>query len=93
MHLAERNPSSENGTTGLLETFLVKVLTRAKFCLTMLDLGPHKALVSQVTLLSSLYVNITNFGFYFDAGLHRYVFLVYKQPGKLTFDEKRLTNR
>ncbi|KAJ8947138.1 hypothetical protein NQ318_002499 [Aromia moschata] len=26
-------------------------------------------------------------------GLHRYVFLVYKQNGKLTFDEKRLTNR
>ncbi|CAH1155348.1 unnamed protein product [Phaedon cochleariae] len=25
-------------------------------------------------------------------GLHRYVFLVYKQNGKLTFDEKRLTN-
>lgn len=24
--------------------------------------------------------------------LHRYVFLVYKQPGKLTFDEPRLTN-
>ncbi|XP_011049116.1 PREDICTED: protein D2-like isoform X1 [Acromyrmex echinatior] len=28
-----------------------------------------------------------------DSGLHRYVFLLYKQPGKLTFDEKRLTNR
>lgn len=26
-------------------------------------------------------------------GLHRYVFLVYKQPGKVTFDEKRLTNK
>lgn len=26
-------------------------------------------------------------------GLHRYVFLVYKQNGKLTFDEQRLTNR
>ncbi|XP_032672736.1 protein D2-like isoform X3 [Odontomachus brunneus] len=26
-------------------------------------------------------------------GLHRYVFLLYKQSGKLTFDEKRLTNR
>ncbi|XP_075984219.1 protein D2-like isoform X2 [Anticarsia gemmatalis] len=26
-------------------------------------------------------------------GLHRYVFLVYKQPGKLTFDEPVLTNR
>jgi hypothetical protein len=26
-------------------------------------------------------------------GLHRYVFLLYKQPSKLTFDEKRLTNR
>ncbi|XP_014208326.1 protein D2 isoform X1 [Copidosoma floridanum] len=26
-------------------------------------------------------------------GLHRYVFLVYRQPEKLTFDEKRLTNR
>lgn len=25
-------------------------------------------------------------------GLHRYVFLVYKQNGKLTFDEKRLPN-
>ncbi|CAH1972892.1 unnamed protein product [Acanthoscelides obtectus] len=25
-------------------------------------------------------------------GLHRYVFLVYKQPGKLNFDEKRLPN-
>lgn len=25
-------------------------------------------------------------------GLHRYVFLVYQQPGKLTFDEQRLTN-
>ncbi|CAK1541414.1 unnamed protein product [Leptosia nina] len=25
-------------------------------------------------------------------GLHRYVFLVYKQPGKLTFDEPRLPN-
>uniref|UniRef100_A0A1E1XFT1 Putative phosphatidylethanolamine-binding protein f40a3.3-like isoform 2 n=1 Tax=Amblyomma aureolatum TaxID=187763 RepID=A0A1E1XFT1_9ACAR len=26
-------------------------------------------------------------------GLHRYVFVVYKQPGKLSCDEKRLTNR
>ncbi|XP_063241570.1 uncharacterized protein LOC134541808 [Bacillus rossius redtenbacheri] len=26
-------------------------------------------------------------------GLHRYVFLVYKQPGKLQFEEARLTNR
>jgi len=26
-------------------------------------------------------------------GLHRYVFLVYKQPGKMEFDEPRLTNR
>lgn len=26
-------------------------------------------------------------------GLHRYVLLVYEQPGKLTFDEPRLTNR
>ncbi|XP_057334536.1 protein D2-like isoform X1 [Microplitis mediator] len=26
-------------------------------------------------------------------GLHRYVFLLYKQPEKLSFDEKRLTNR
>lgn len=25
-------------------------------------------------------------------GLHRYVFVVYKQPGKLTFDEPRLPN-
>ncbi|KZC10568.1 Phosphatidylethanolamine-binding protein like protein F40A3.3, partial [Dufourea novaeangliae] len=28
-----------------------------------------------------------------DTGLHRYVFLLYKQPGKITFDENRLTNR
>lgn len=28
-----------------------------------------------------------------DTGLHRYVFLIYKQDGKLTFDEARLTNR
>ncbi|KAL4712366.1 hypothetical protein ACJJTC_001527 [Scirpophaga incertulas] len=27
-----------------------------------------------------------------DTGLHRYVFLVYQQPGKLNFDEPRLTN-
>lgn len=27
-----------------------------------------------------------------DTGLHRYVFLVYKQPGKLSFDEPRLPN-
>lgn len=26
-------------------------------------------------------------------GLHRYVFLVYKQPGPLSTDEKRMTNR
>ncbi|XP_018312464.1 protein D2 isoform X1 [Mycetomoellerius zeteki] len=26
-------------------------------------------------------------------GLHRYVFLLYKQPKELTFDERRLTNR
>ncbi|KRT84523.1 hypothetical protein AMK59_1122, partial [Oryctes borbonicus] len=26
-------------------------------------------------------------------GLHRYVLLVYKQPGKLSFNEKKLTNR
>lgn len=26
-------------------------------------------------------------------GLHRYVFLLYEQPGKIKFDEKRLTNR
>ncbi|XP_046750047.1 protein D2-like isoform X2 [Diprion similis] len=28
-----------------------------------------------------------------DTGLHRYVFLVYKQPGKINFDEQRLTNK
>ncbi|XP_043266416.1 protein D2-like isoform X2 [Venturia canescens] len=28
-----------------------------------------------------------------NTGLHRYVFLLYKQPSKITFDEKRLTNR
>lgn len=28
-----------------------------------------------------------------DTGLHRYVFLIFKQSGKLTFDEPRLTNR
>ncbi|KAJ8711436.1 hypothetical protein PYW07_008678 [Mythimna separata] len=28
-----------------------------------------------------------------NTGLHRYVFLVYKQPCKLEFDEPRLTNR
>lgn len=28
-----------------------------------------------------------------DTGLHRYVFLVYKQNGKLTFDEIRLTDK
>lgn len=27
-----------------------------------------------------------------ETGLHRYVFLVYKQPGKLEFDEPKLTN-
>lgn len=27
-----------------------------------------------------------------DTGLHRYVFLLYKQPGKLIFNEPRLTN-
>ncbi|XP_067626131.1 protein D3-like [Eurosta solidaginis] len=27
-----------------------------------------------------------------DTGLHRYVFLIFKQSGKLTFDEKRLPN-
>lgn len=26
-------------------------------------------------------------------GLHRYVFLVYKQPGKISPDEPKLTNR
>jgi len=26
-------------------------------------------------------------------GLHRYVFLIYKQSGKLSFTEQRLTNR
>ncbi|PSN44467.1 OV-16 antigen [Blattella germanica] len=28
-----------------------------------------------------------------DTGLHRYVFLVYKQPGKITYTEKRINNR
>ncbi|XP_012266003.2 protein D2-like isoform X2 [Athalia rosae] len=28
-----------------------------------------------------------------DTGLHRYVFLVYKQNGRINFDEPRLTNR
>ncbi|PSN44482.1 OV-16 antigen [Blattella germanica] len=28
-----------------------------------------------------------------DSGLHRYMFLVYKQPGKITFDEPRIDNR
>ncbi|KAF2888145.1 hypothetical protein ILUMI_18028 [Ignelater luminosus] len=28
-----------------------------------------------------------------NTGLHRYVLLVYKQPGKIRFDEKKLTNR
>ncbi|XP_022127416.1 protein D2 [Pieris rapae] len=26
-------------------------------------------------------------------GLHRYVYILYKQPGKLNFDEKKLTNK
>lgn len=26
-------------------------------------------------------------------GLHRYVFLLYKQPSKLTFEERHLSNR
>uniref|UniRef100_A0A2H1X2U3 SFRICE_002482 n=1 Tax=Spodoptera frugiperda TaxID=7108 RepID=A0A2H1X2U3_SPOFR len=26
-------------------------------------------------------------------GIHRYVYILYKQPGKLNFDEKRLTNK
>lgn len=30
--------------------------------------------------------------FLLPPGLHRYVFVVYKQPGKLTFDEPRLPN-
>ena len=29
---------------------------------------------------------------FYNAGLHRYVFLVYQQKAKLKFDEKRLTN-
>lgn len=29
----------------------------------------------------------------FDTGLHRYVFLIYKQNGKLDFDEQIVTNR
>jgi len=28
-----------------------------------------------------------------DVGLHRYVFLLYKQSGKLSFSEQHLTNR
>ncbi|PSN44470.1 Protein D1, partial [Blattella germanica] len=28
-----------------------------------------------------------------DSGFHRYVFLVYKQPGKITFDEPYIDNR
>jgi hypothetical protein len=28
-----------------------------------------------------------------DTGLHRYIFILYKQKGKIDFDEKRLTNR
>lgn len=28
-----------------------------------------------------------------DTGLHRYVFLLYKQPGKIDFKEPRVTNR
>jgi len=28
--------------------------------------------------------------FYLETSLHRYVFLIYEQPGKLTFDEERL---
>lgn len=31
--------------------------------------------------------------FFLGTGLHRYIFLIYEQPKKLTFDEKRLTNR
>ncbi|ODM88162.1 Phosphatidylethanolamine-binding protein F40A3.3 [Orchesella cincta] len=27
----------------------------------------------------------------YGTGLHRYVFLIYEQPGKLTFDEKRIS--
>jgi len=30
---------------------------------------------------------------FFQPELHRYVFLLFKQKGKLTFDEPRLTNR
>ncbi|PSN41660.1 OV-16 antigen [Blattella germanica] len=35
---------------------------------------------------------IDNVNFFLE-GLHRYVFLVYKQPGKITYDEPRIDNR
>lgn len=38
----------------------------------------------------SIYIYIYNF---YIIGLHRYVFLIYKQSARLDFDEPRLTNR
>lgn len=62
---------------------------RAKFCLSTLAQDLQKVIRCNfhphVTYKSTFFLTGT--------GLHRYVFLVYKQNGKINPDEKRLTNR
>ena len=56
----------------------------------MLALDHQKVFTFDCVLKPILYW----WGIYFiGTGLHRYVFLVYKQSGKITPDEKKLTNR
>lgn len=57
-----RNIRTESGTTGLLETFLVKMLVRVKHSLSMLVLDRHLTLVILIKkLLCKLCFNIDFF--------------------------------
>lgn len=75
-----------NGTTGKVPNYSIKVNSNIKVHRLVGNI-PGNAIEKGEVL--SDYVGS---GPPPETGLHRYVFLIYKQSGKLTFDEPRLTN-
>lgn len=90
MHRVEKIRYTENGIIGSLVTFPVTMSVKAKFYLRTSAQDHPRELVSD---RNTFYHFSLHFLHSLHAGLHRYVFLVYRQPGKVEFTGiKRLTN-
>jgi hypothetical protein len=90
-----------SGITGSLGIFLVLTLGAVTFFRTTLELDHpmervitlKMSVLSQFSIIHVLDAKTDAALPHFLPGLHRYVFLIYEQPGKINFTEKRLTNR